>query len=80
MFPYVFQEIQFGFQDNSELRLCYPTLLFGWEFARYQPKACQDSAGQILVLEHERNKKSAVKMMRPVSLLAFQGNKFYPVI
>lgn len=34
---------------------------FGREFAWYQHKACQNSAGQILVLEYVRTKRSAVK-------------------
>lgn len=70
MFPYVFQEIQFGFQDYS-VTIVLSNTVFGWEFDRYQSKACQDSAGQILVLEYAGNKNSTVKMMRPVSLLAF---------
>lgn len=75
------RKFTFGFQYYSELWLCYPTLFFfGWEFTRYQPKACQDSARQIRVLEYVGNKKSAVNMMRPVSLLALQGNKFYLVV
>lgn len=82
VFPYVFQEIHIWISVILRVMVVLSNtfFFFGWKFARYQPKGCQDSAGQILVLEYAGNKKSAVKMVRPVSILALQGNKLYLVV